>query len=295
MSRPKIHNAPGDYRFVIRQFPVTDFNEEELVGRAPREVDQTAREILSLGLVIYDIIVTKFNGEYHLMDGAKRILACQRITEMENEEIVSLLGSDHEIDPKDFTTISAKVFLDLDPADTKAWSIILNEQRSDNPIMTWLRMRDLKKQRRWEKLSELYSFNKQRFKKLERLDNLIRPKTTLKAYYGGGIALGTLFQLASLGKKHQQYCHKTLKETGKITGNDIKAAKTARATAILASAPKINMDMPTVQEAATLETGLTLFAIREKGVLSGPYESYHKASQIHLENGGELYRLIPVG
>ena len=220
------------------------------------------------------------------MDGAKRILACRLLVEDGNTE---------------YKNIPAKIFLNLDPKDTAAWSIILNEQRSDNPIMAWMRMKELRKQKKWDEIAEEFSFNKARFNRLTRLDNLIKPKTIINAFHDGKIALGTLFQLSSLGRKHQEYCHKTLRENGKLTGNDIRAAKTARATAILADAPKISMDLPSPQEIVKISTDLepTQFVIlmREDGknYCVGPIEGYHEASQKHLEDGGDLYRLIRVG
>jgi hypothetical protein len=300
MSRPKVREF-ANFKYVHKGQDVTKFKPEDLVGRSPTEVMQTVRDILTVGTVIYDIILTRWRKKEHLMDGAKRILACQKILEIGKDGITEILGSNHELSPSDFRYLPSKVFIDLHPQDTKAWSIILNEQRSDNEIMAWMRMKELEEAGKWEEVAELYNFNKSRFKKLAKLNNLVTPSSVIKAYHEGKMALSTVFALAGLGAKHQGYCMKVLADKSKLTGSDIKAARSARATAILAEAPKIDMSLPEPKEIHKINGHDQYIIIQPEGESSdelfailGPIDGYHEANQQHLECGGILYRIIKI-
>ena len=282
----------GDFRFSTKTLNVTkDFNKDELIGRSPKGVAAFSKSIMATGLVIYPVICTYYKDKLYLIDGVKRVLACQTIIALKNDEIAEIPGLSPSFDRMEFQYIRAKVFYDISPDDRAAWGIILNEQRSDNEISTWLRMKKLQKDGNWDEIAKIQKLNPQRFKKLEKLNNLDEPDKIVNAFEQGQLTRSTVFELAKLGKPRQQYLSAVLDDKEKLTAADIKASKEARAAAVL-SAAMPDLGLPDI---AAVPKRVEMFVILLKNSnLDGPHDDYHTAKQQALEHGGELYRMIPV-
>lgn len=292
-GRPKVHKS-GDWSFVYKTYDVKDFADDQLIGRNPREVSAMSREIAAAGLIIQPIITTLYKSKVYLQDGAKRILGSRILADLTTGEATEL---GYTITPSDFKRISAKEFQDVSPDDAKAWALILNEQRSDNVIAAWLRMKKLQEAGDWDGVAEMHFLNKSRFARLETLNNLDKPDEFIEAFEDGNLALSTLFGVAKMGKPRQAYLLTVLEDKGKLTGSDLKEAKQAKATAVLSAMPEISMLLPKEGEGyepVPVEKAEELFAVINNGNIVGPFTGFHPAHQERLENGGELYRLIKV-
>lgn len=292
-GRPKVHKS-GSWSFVYKTYDVKDFDDAQLVGRSPREVREMTKEIAAAGLIIQPIITTVYNGKTHLQDGAKRILASRALAALTTGEATE---EGYDITPSDFKRISAKEFQDVSPNDIKAWALILNEQRSDNAIAAWLRMKKLQEDGEWEAVAEMHFLNKSRFARLSKLNDLAHPDEFVQAFQDGKLAESTLFGVARMGKPRQKYLLTVLQEKDKLTGPDLKEAKTAKAATVLSAMPEVNMLMPKKgenYEPPPVEKAKELFAIISNGNLVGPFDGFHPAHQEKLDNGGDLYRLIKI-
>jgi len=291
MTEPKVHEF-GGFKFSTATLDVAkDFPKEQLTGRSIKEVKLFAKEVIVTGVIIYPVICSLYKDELYVIDGVKRILASQTILQMKDDAVADVLGDGVFFDQGDFRLIRAKIFEDISPDDTEVWSIILNEQRSDNEISAWLRMKKLQKDGNWEEIAKTQKLNPQRFKKLERLNKLVEPDKIVDAFEQGKITKNTIFDLAKLGKPRQEYLHSVLDDKKKLTAADIKASKEAGAAVVL-SAAMPNLGLPDV---ATVPKRANMFVILLKNSnLDGPHDDYHTAKQQALEHGGELYRMIPV-
>ncbi len=298
MSR-RVYNQ-GRYRYYHKNFDVLDLVNSDVVftgnGRSAKEIHSFAKDLLTAGLVIYDIILTESAGVTYLKDGEKRVKACWWLCSLSKDEFAEL-ANQFDCKQADFQNIPAKIFKNIDPHNSIAWTIILNEQRSDNPIAAYLEMKRLKESGNWDAIAELYKLNKQRFNKLATLDDLENPEEAFAAFAEGRMAEGTLFDLAKLGAR-QKMAMEVLEKTEKLTGNNITEVKKVRAEAILAKMPKMDMDLPDVQE---VEPPRELYAIlieKEGAIppeeLKGPIEGFVQAQGEALAMEGKLYRLLPI-
>lgn len=299
MGRPRIYNQ-GRYRYYHKSYDVLDLINSDVVfagnGRSAKEINSFAKDLLIAGLVIYDIILTESGGITYLKDGEKRVKACAWLCGLSKDEFAEL-GNQFDCKQADFRNIPAKIFKDVDPDDVLAWTIILNEQRSDNPIAAYLEMKKLRASGDWDSIADLYKLNKQRFNKLITLDDLENPEEAFAAFAEGRMAETTLFDLAKLGAR-QKMAMKVLEKTKKLTGNNIKDVKKVRSEAILATMPKMDMDLPDVQE---VEPPKELFAVLLSQVgaipqdeLKGPFDGFIKGQEAALAMEGKLYRLLPI-
>lgn len=299
MGRPRIYNQ-GKYRYYHKSYDVLELIDSDVVftgnGRSIREIQAFAKDLLIAGLVIYDIILTEIGEVTYLKDGEKRVKACAWLVGLSKDEFAEL-GVISNAKQADFQKIPAKIFKDIDPNNSIAWTLILNEQRSDNPIAAYMEMKRLKDNGNWDAISDLYKLNKQRFAKLSTLDDLENPEEAFQAFSEGRMAESTLFALAKLGAR-QEMAMQVLEKTEKLTGNNIGEVKKVNAEAILAKMPKMNMDLPDVQE---VEPPKELFCVLletkgkiPKQELKGPIEGFVQAQGEALAMEGKLYRLLPI-
>jgi hypothetical protein len=299
MGRPRIYDQ-GRYHYYHKSFDVLELVNSDVVftgnGRSMKEITAFAVDLLRAGLVIYDIILTEVGEVTYLKDGEKRVKACAWLSGLSKDEFAEI-GETYNVGQADFRNIPAKIFKDIDPDDVIAWTIILNEQRSDNPIAAYHEMKRLRDSGDWDKVADLYKLNRSRFSKLATLDNLEDPEAAFAAFSEGRMAETTLFDLAKLGAR-QKMAMKVLEKTKKLTGTNITEVKKVRAEAILAKMPKMNMDMPDVE---VMEPPKELFAvlIEKNGdipplKLMGPIEGFVQAQGEALAMEGKLYKLLAI-
>ncbi len=295
----RIYNQ-GKYRYYHKSWDVLELIDSDVVftgnGRSAKEIQAFAKDLLIAGLVIYDIILTEIGEVTYLKDGEKRVKACAWLCSLSKDEFAEL-GVISDAKQADFRNIPTKVFKDVDPHNTIAWTIILNEQRSDNPIAAFREMMKLEESGNWDKISDLYKLNKQRYAKLRTLKDLENPEEAFAAFAEGRMAETTLFDLAKLGAR-QKMAMEVLEKTERLTGNNITEVKKVRAEAILAKMPKMDMGLPDVQK---VEPPRELYAvlIEKEGAippeeLKGPIEGFVQARGEALAMEGKLYRLLPI-
>lgn len=294
MGRPAEHSI-GEYKYIHKLVDITKVEDAQLIGRGQNEVKKFAWELLGTGFVIEDLIFTDYKGKLYIQNGVKRILSSRFILKMTDEEIVEVVGPGHNVNKDDFRHLSSKVFKGVNPDDAAAWAIILNEQRSDNHIQMWMRMQAAQKAGEWDEIVKTQRLNPQRFKKVERLNNLADPAYIFDQFRQGNVAETTIFQMSSLGKERQKYLMDMLKEKGKLTAVDVKDAQSARVTAVLANVGT-SVKMPNITEIAkAVPKHEQLFAILDGTELIGPFQSFNEAFETSRENeGGDIYRLILV-
>lgn len=262
----------GTYKYISTAVQLDELPaNEDIIGPEPtREFVQTVAEIG----IIYPIVLTRYEGNLYLIDGGRRIKAARLCM--------------HEM-------INANIFEEVNPTDRAAWALILNEQRSDNPVAEFLYYNKLHEQGNYEEISKGYGMNKAHFEKVMSLNKLVHPQEFIEAYQRGKISESTLFGLAKLGGARQDYLLGVLSSTGKVSASDLTEAKQARQRAVLeASAQRLNMQMP--QENTTPEPG-PMFLVMDPSdlVTHSVFTDFHQAYQAKLENPGfKLYRLVEV-
>ena len=228
---PKIYKQ-GNYEFYYQPFHVIDNLPLDLGVSEDREL---TFQITADGFVAADIILCEWEGELYIRDGKRRTLTAR-----------SLLAGGNE----DFAFLSGKVFLNVHPHDQAAWSIILNEHRSDNPLDYYLMYRELEEAKKWDEVAVQYRLNAQRVKSVIGLNNL-RHEEFIVACQNGGITFNNLKDISKLPEARQDLLLEVLKEKQKITVSDIKTARRATQEEVLASSP--SFEIPDLEKLAQAE------------------------------------------
>jgi hypothetical protein len=228
----------GKFRFSYKQFDVVkDFPLETFGGRVYEK--EFAQQLVAAGAILYPVIVTTWQDSEYLVDGRRRWLHARHIVEMDASEFTDL-GANGDVKQADFRFITAKVFLDINPDDQATWSIILNEERKDNLIYSWLQIKQLQQTGKWEEIVKLHKLNRARFEKFATLDKLKEQDKWVKAYADGKVTEATLLGVAKLGGR-QGFVEEILDKKGKVTGHDVMIAKTVSVAAAVNNAPAMNV------------------------------------------------------
>lgn len=270
------HFFQGKYEFSWRFYSPDEFHPDVLVGRT---LDMKfARQLLVTGLIIQPIITTLFEGNQYLMDGANRVLHAKWIVSQEKEDLGVMIDYDHK---EVFGSISAKMFYNINPDDQAVWSIILNEERSSNPVQSWLQIYELQKQGKWDEYVEQYRLNKQTMNSMAKLGDLIEPEYWIGLHSAGRISTDNLFSVAKLPGLYQEAAKElavSLPEKKSFTGGHLKRVKTVRTARALSTQPGI----PELSV-------LPLYVILQGDTLiDGPFRGKRDPG------GNKLYQLVPV-
>jgi ParB/RepB/Spo0J family partition protein len=173
--------------------------------------------------VIYPIVLCQNAEGMTIIDGRRRIKAALR------------LGHD---------TIKAITYTGLSPDDKAAWTLILNEQRSNNIISEYRYYSQLLETKDWDTLREEYGFNKSHVQKILTLGKIKELSKFTAAYEEGSIAETTLFAIAKLPEERQDYLEDVYDHEGKVTMTNVKEAKQLRKAEAVASMPKLDVTIP---------------------------------------------------
>lgn len=286
----------GKYRFSYKQFDVVkDMPDETFGGRVYEK--EFAQQLVAAGAVLYPVIVTTWEGKEYLVDGRRRWLHARRIVEMDASEFADL-SANSDVKQADFRFITAKVFLDISPDDQATWSIILNEERKDNLIFSWLKVKELQKSGKWDDIVKLHKLNRSRFEKFATLDKLKEPAKWVAAYSEGRVTESTIIGVAKLGGR-QGFVEEILDKKGKVTGHDVMVAKTISVAAAINNAPAMNVPVqfqqmvshnlfvvydPVTKDIAYIDTGEHVT------------EEFNKAIERkrELADGHRIYRMVEV-
>lgn len=215
----------GPYRFSNKFADVTTFTDEELQGRVPESTFKA--QLLAMKAVLYPVITTFYEGKESLVDGRRRVLNARELVKEGHPE---------------FRLVQVKMFYDIDPNDKAVWAIILNEQRSDNDLLTWAMVRDLQKAGKYQEIFELHKLNKGRFKKFETLNKLQNPDVWLAAFARGGVTQNTVLAVAK--SPRQPFLEEQLAaKGGKLSEADVAASKQVPVAAAVATMPRM-LDVP---------------------------------------------------
>lgn len=260
------------YKYTFHEVELADLPaNEDILGPEPdREFLMTVQ---NYG-IIYPIILTVYEGQTYLIDGGRRIKAARYF---------------------EYNTITAQIYSEVSPFDQAAWSVLLNQQRSVNPIMEYHYLSQLREED-WPKFIEATRINKAHIKKIMSLDNLdpdVR-STFFEGYSDGKIAEGTLFDVAKQSQPRQVYLKTVMDAKGNLTGTDVREAKQAGTQAILAANEHLFDEVEQPTDVTTTE--YMFVAIQKMGdhAISGPFYDFHSAHEWALANGAKLYRLVEV-
>ncbi len=255
---------------------VLDIKEDQLVGRPEKEVKAFAMELLNTDMdILYPILVVYIRSKVTVLDGSKRILALKWIIEnTEDQDVIDRYSTIQAIDKGKLT-----------PAERAAYSMVTNEQRSDNVLSAYLHYAELKKKGQWDKLIKQFNLKSPSFKKLIKLDDLRNQKVYFKMYHENKVALGTLFKVANLPSERQKVCLVTLREKGKLTGNDLREVRSMQADKVLAT---LDLDVPEVIPVSDH----VWYVYLEDGNLQ-PTEIMTWEDALTFKGKGVLYRLVP--
>lgn len=279
------------YPLTHEEIPLNSFDLTKLISPEPSPA--LVDSILKNG-ILEPIIIGRFRKKDHLISGKRRIKAAYKAIELLLDD--PELGKSIGVKSSGYLEmIPVMIYTGINPNDRAAWSIIVNEHRSENPLDAYDNYRYLTDNDKWTELKEMINMNPARFKKLQSLDNLKRNRATVfGAVQRKEMAVGTMYQLAKLGPRRQIFCLALLKANKKLTGDDIKTAKEARASAVLSQGNMPDMDIAAFDERQNEGDGfVVLFADIEKSPIV--YDVFADAHQDFLdEKGSKVYRLIYV-
>lgn len=242
------------------------------------EKDKLARSVRMLGVCQPIILHEEPDGSLKILAGNRRCLAFKMAR--------AFYADDGGPMPTGLNKLDAVVYSEMPEIEQKAISIAENEARTDNPVQTWRRIQEAKKMGCYDDIVALSTLDRTQLAKIDKL-NRIRPKL-IDAHESGKIALGNLLNTASLGGARQDYLLTLLKTKPKITGEDIKEAKTARAAAVLANMPSLpNTPLPVQPIRKTY-----FIVLDDKALAELPTDL--QAALEKKVNGAKLFRLIEI-
>jgi hypothetical protein len=263
------------------------FAEEDLIGRKLEKA--FAAQLVAAGGVLIDIIATRLDGQFYLIDGRKRLLHARWLNSLSQEDFDNYFPA-ATVEPSDFATISCKLFYDISPQDQATWSIILNDEslRQENLVGGFLAVKQLQAQGKWDEIVDLFNLNKARYNRIMILSELKEPDVWFGAFQEGKVTENVLVSVAKLGGR-QDIALDMLRTKGKLTGQDVIAAKKARVASLLAS-------MPSFQSAPARVVAATgpLYAVLSDDLLSAQVGAFQTMFEESRATGKKLYALKEV-
>lgn len=276
-------NRFRDYQYEEIQRSLDSLPADAYIHGVPDK--EFVNSILAVG-VIYPIIMTVYQGQEYLIDGGRRI---------KGSRMAKQIGLDKEQDVSHLDPITVKMFQEVSPHDRDAWSLILNWQRSDNPINAWKRIHSLQHEGNWKAIQKEIDANPAYVKRIMTLDKLADPMLWVGAFESGKVSETTLFGIAKLPVERQKYIEDVLAAKKKVSAKDLNASRTVAATQAMSA---IAFNMPVVGQAGQLPTNGSrqFFVVVRDDDLSHSdiITDFHQAIQIRNEMGGNLYKLIKV-
>jgi hypothetical protein len=233
--------------------------------------------------VIQPVLLGKYRNKLYLIAGNRRILSYLAAVERAKDD-----GSFEK--KLHLQTIDAVIYHGISPTNQAAFSMIENEERSDNPVATFKLIQLLKEQNKWDEVTELYTLNRGRLNKFAKYGKI--DTEFLDAHLNGKIAKGNLEKIASLNSTRQAVLKQTLEKKGKLTYPDIREAKSTQVTKALKQMPSLPaIPLPQVED----EPDVQIFAImHDNGVLAPTtFESLTEAL-ITRQDGDRIFRLVEV-
>jgi hypothetical protein len=207
----------GDKQFYYTTFGTLAFGDPDtFVGRTIKDKDVQAfiPTVIEAGCIFSDILVAEWDGKFFLMAGKKRILVAHHLAEG--------LITGYTYNPASFKSLTAKVFINVDPNDQAAWAILDNQARTENPLDEWLFMRKLAHSGKWEDYSNRYKLNKQHWQAMAVLEDLPDPEKIVQYTHDNLITMTHVFRLAKLPKVKQEVIIGKLDAGKRVVDKDFK-------------------------------------------------------------------------
>lgn len=224
--------------------------------------------------IIYPVILScnTINESLTIVDGRRRIKAALAL---------------------DIKAVPVAIYDDLPLGDSAAWSLILNEQRSENIISEFRYYTHLSNEKNWEQLQKEYGFNKAHIDKILGLSNINNFDTFVNAFECGKITESALFEVSKLGAERQTYVSNILEAKGKVTSKDISEAKKMKQAEAIASMP--SLDNVLVEESKPVNGYQFALLLNDKSESVILYVESADAYNAKVANYGSiLYRLFKV-
>lgn len=238
--------------------------------------------------ILQPVIFTEYNGEITFQDGNKRVLALRLLLEGLGDQ-----ANDSEWDP--FKMVPAIIYHDVEPNDSLAIAVILNEQRDSNPIQLFQRLRDLKEGGQYDQFWKIIGVETRQAERALTLGNLDDPDYWLGLYLDGKITENNLFSVAKLNEARQDALRKNytakVEEKGdnaRITTNDLREVKTVVSSAALLNFyEKVGASVEKEKKENEPEVFWLLWN-KDGNVFSPPFEKRVEAVNKALESGYTL-------
>lgn len=264
-----------DYTSEFVQIPTEDLRNWPIVGSP----DYT-HSMYMIGVLHPILVAIDDDDKTHLIAGNRRIAS--------HIAAYDKAVADGTLEDRPWLKeIPARVFRDVDPTDQATWSLIENQERGDNIVLTFLTLQKLEADGKWDEVKEILKVNKNVWDKFRKLGEA-EPEL-IEAFSNGKIAETSLMQAASLPKPKQAYLLDVLQKQGKVTGKDVRAAKVANQQSIL-ELLNIDVSAPVVEMPTHIFVGVKL------DDLSVPVigTDFHEINQACLSFGYKMYRLVEV-
>jgi len=237
----------------------------------PEPTSELIKSIQDFSMIYPIIISIDQDGKQVVVDGRRRIKAC-RILKLDTIKVIYYEGLEYD--------------------DEAAWALILNNQRSDNPVTEYKYYSQLAQTQDWDEIRKQYGFNKNHVQKILSLGKIKELDTFKEAYEKGLVAATTLFEVAKLGEERQDYIEKVLETKGKLALSDVKEAKRIKQKEAISVMPQLTP----VAEMPKQETEIFCFAIAKSGedvakLYTNGEEAYKAMAEIA---GSRLFKVFEI-
>lgn len=162
-------------------------------------------------------------GAWYVLDGTRRIKGLRHLGET-NIEVSWVHGI-------------------INPDERHAWSVAVNQLRSDNPVRDASFIAELAGKNRTDKeIAKTLHLTVAEVRRLAKLNEL--PPMLRKGLEAGKIALGTALTVAKMPRERQARLEVTFGQTGKLSGQDVQAARQVLVSETMQTLALPNMELP---------------------------------------------------
>jgi hypothetical protein len=233
--------------------------------------------------IIHPIVLGEYRKKVFVIAGNRRIASF--IAAYERASADGSLAKRCWLD-----AMPVRIWKGISPEDRATLSLIENEERGDNIILSYITIQQLKEAGKWDEVQEILKLNKGREDHFNRLSK-IHPDF-LQAFVEGKIAQGNLFSISSISPTRQDILLETLSANGKIVAPDIKAAKSAQVTAAVRRMAPLPEMPETPESLPKVET--YFIVLRPEIIQDSLYTNITEALAESRASGDKVFRLIPV-
>jgi len=244
--------------------------------------------------VVVPLFLATWQGKLSLVGGNRRVLSLLAAYDMAKE--------DGTLDVRPWLwNVMVVIFEDVPPDVQTAWALLDNAERSNNPLKTYELIMEAQDRGDWDDVTVIYKLNRVAYEQAMEFGKL-KPYF-LDALRKGDLSKGNALAVARMGVR-QDYLEELVKNKRdkdgfpdtRVTGNDIKAAKEARATAVL---QVISSQLVPQQQATAILDKPTYLAIDDAhldALLNTGYifTSFNEAFEASQADSRKVYKLVRI-